>query len=338
MIIIIKNFSLDNDRELKLRALENILCAYGEGRHIVWMPIEIAKKIKLIEGLSSFAKRVAIELEESVIETRRIEDYFDFHVECDFEDKHIFEHKDKITKLGYHHLSNSETLQSPALLTENLLDANALIIAAQSYLCANKSISMLSIKLQSTAGGGSTTYNVFCQKNDQKKLLACFIDSDKKHPLGSYGDTAKRFSGTPKGYNINYYLEILPTQEIENIIPNRILKEIFPVSENGIIFNRNMEKAYRAFPDHKIGLKVSTAIELDRKHQADFWKEFYSEHGDSWICPPFGERLLETSVNHLNSMSSHKISESLDSDIDAEWIRISKIVASWGVGRRRQTV
>src|SRR5690606_25492462 len=104
-------------------ALENIFTSYGNGNHIIWMPIELVEHLLNQEGLSAYSQRVLIHLRSAVIETRRIEEQFEFYVEVDFQNKHTYSVLAKRLQLGFALAANIEALQTPAILTENIADA-----------------------------------------------------------------------------------------------------------------------------------------------------------------------------------------------------------------------
>ncbi|MDQ0124295.1 hypothetical protein J2W17_003243 [Pseudomonas lini] len=300
------------------------------------MPIETVELLKTVNQLSSYSKRVLSSLESTVIETRRIEKKFTFHVSVDFENGNRLESAlDKLV-VGYNRFKDSGALQSSIFVTENLLDANALICGAALHLLDNKIFAAFDVSLDSRPGGGSTTYDLFKDLAAQNKFLLCIVDSDLKHPNGRRGSTAKRFKYEVLGLQPTYQLEILDCHEIENILPVNIVKDTVPHAHAPcLMYSSGRYQRYRPYPDHKLGLNVSTARKLDKEYNSNYWSAFDVYDDDTWICAPLGESLLLNCVQKMKEMSAHKLLEALDKEIDQEWIRVCKLVASWGVGMRR---
>ncbi|MBJ2241711.1 hypothetical protein [Pseudomonas sp. MF6768] len=337
MIIIINseiNIQLNTDS--KIRALDNILSAHGEGKHAVWMPIETVEYLRTFDQLSSYSKRVLASLESTVIETRRIEKKFTFHIDVDFANGNRIESAPDKLVVGYNRFTDSGALQSSIFITENLLDANALVCGAAVHLLYNKLFAAFDVSLDSRPGGGSTTYDLFKDLTDQNKFILCIVDSDLKHPNGRRGSTAKRFKYEALGLQPTYQLEILDCHEIENILPINIVKDTVPHARVPcLIYSSDRYKSYRLYPDHKLGLQVSGARQLDSEYNSNYWSPFYDYDDEAWICAPLGESLLQNCVHKMKEMSAHKLSEAIDAEIDQEWIRLCKLVASWGVGMKR---
>jgi len=340
MIIIIKNIGdVSDDSNNKLRALENLFCAYGEGRHVLWMPIELVSSLMSESRFSEFSKRVLYDLKSTVLETRRIESSFGFHVEIDFVNPYRLESDQGVLNIGYRKVVQSGMLQKAIFLTENLLDAQVYFVGAEVFLVKNRMLAGCQINLDLQPGGGSTTYDLFVKLKAEEKLFLCVIDSDKEHPRGPAGSTAKRFNGEEKGLLGGYYLEVLSHHEIENLLPIKIVKEVLSSDfDMGAIFGRVDFEDYRKFPDHKLGLKLSRAREMDLLHKYSFWKDFYELDDEQWLCSPMGDALLENVYGYMRQQSTHKLAELFESGVVPEWEHLSKMVASWGVGMRRSLV
>ncbi|AHF66274.1 hypothetical protein [Pseudomonas cichorii] len=320
----------------KVRALDNILSAHGEGKHVLWAPIEVVEALQDVPQLSSYSKRVLFSLKSTVIETRRIERQFDFHVVVEFDDGARMELGEGRLNVGFNYFLDTRMLQPSILITENLLDASALECGAALHLVGNKLLSAFGVVLDFRPGGGSTTYDLFKDLVSQGRFLLCVIDSDLKHPKGPKGSTAKRFRHEKLGLNLAYHLEILGCHEIENILPVNVVRDLVPRAQTPcLLYSSSKYHRYRPYPDHKFGLRVSTARQSDLEFNSDYWSEFNGCDDEVWICAPLGESLLQNSVQKMKEMSPHKLYESLNKTADEEWMRVSKLVASWGVGVRR---
>lgn len=333
IIKILSKVDLADDNGLKAMAIENILKAHGERKHHVWMPIEVVRSFLGDEALSLFSRRVVNELMGQVNEELRIHEKFEFHAVVDFFDKHRMEFSDGKLIIGYRHFTDSSATQEAVLLSENELDGMAFLWGAKAYLSRER-IPALSISVEIQPGGGNTTFDNFERLERGKRFFACIIDSDKSHPKASLGDTAARFNSVAPGYVGRRYFEILSCHEIENIIPVSIVQSVYPDKcEKSLVYERDLIE-YRAYPDHKHGVSVRDAIAEDMKHKDNYWRVLASKEQDDSLCAGFGAGMLKACVELMDRISPRKAVEYVNEDIDREWLRISKIVASWGVGSR----
>lgn len=87
---------------------------------------------------------------------------------------------------------------------------------------------------------------------------------------------------------------------------------------------------FRAYPDHKTGLSLKDAKKSDKLHKDEYWKKFDDLDPDTLLCSDFGENLLRDCVAYVCSLSPKESREHIDEDVDKEWLRICKVIASWG--------
>ncbi|MBD8089803.1 hypothetical protein IFT48_07380 [Pseudomonas fluorescens] len=314
-------------------AVENLLKAHGEGKHHIWMPIDVVQEFTRVEALGYFSKRVLNELVGQVNERRFIHNDFLFYASVDFVDKHRLQFLEGVLYVGYHQFLDSSSTQESVLLTENDLDGEAFVWGAKTYLHKHR-LSGLNVTLEIQPGGGNTTINSFQRLNRGKRFFACIIDSDKEHPKASLGTTAKRFNKVDQGFQDKRYFEILSHHEIENLIPFSIIKSVAgDLCKAGAVFDQQFY-LYRAYPDHKLGLSVGQAESHDRTYTDNYWDCFSKLEAESIICPKFGDDLLKRCIDFMSTLSPKVAIQCVDEDFDSEWMRISKLVASWGVGGR----
>lgn len=339
MIILINNqLDLTNDAQGKIRAIENILIAHGECRHVVWMPVDIIQNLINQKRLGEYSQRILYELKSFSLEARGIENAFNFHVEVDFNNGTALENINNKINIGYKHFINSMSLKKSMLLAENLRDAEIFSLGAEAFLFNEKLYRSYTISLENISGGGSTTYDAFVKLEKEENFFACIIDSDLKHPNGPIGSTAKRFSHIAQGLSGKRLLRILNCHEVENIIPLAVVKEATNGTiEDSLIFRLGKINPDRAHPDHKSGLSVTQARELDEKHGSDYWQDYYphENNGRSWIVPPLGENLLSNCLQLMLKCSVEKLAEYISPELDALWLQTSQDVASWGVAMKR---
>lgn len=333
IIKILDSIDFASDSQNKVLAVENLLKAHGEGKHHIWMPIGVVQELSRLQGLGYFSKRVLEELAGQVNERRFIHADFLFYACVDFVDNYRLDFLNSVLHVGYHQLLDSSSTQESILLTENDLDGEAFVWGARTYLQKHK-LSGLNVALEIQPGGGNTIINSFNRLSKGKRFFACIIDSDKEHPKASLGTTAKRFNKVDQGFKSRRYFEILQHHEIENLIPFSIIRSVSgELCTGGSVFNPKFY-SYRVYPDHKMGLSLKQAESHDREYGDNYWSCF-SESGDELtICPKFGDDLLRKSIDFMATLSPKVAPQYIDDSCDSEWIRISKLVASWGVGGR----
>lgn len=337
MIIIINTFpNMEKDPSNKIRAIRNLLCVHGEGKHILWMPIEVVKDFLLFDGLCSYSKQVLDHLASFVIESRGIHKEFKFHVEIDFDDAHALRFENGRYIIGYLRAADSAYFQKARFLTEDAMDYEMYLIAASISVARNRSISSAcDVKLECIPGGGSSTHRSFERLRSDRQVFLCIIDSDKYHPSGPLGQTASKFKSIRNGFNDGFMLEILSHHELENVIPLEILSEVLSDELDGIIFSPGVSSVYRQYADHKNGLTVAKAISDDNKHSSDYWQWLESYDDELYVCRPFGDNLLGSCLQYMERQSTHSLLKKISPDTNPYWEQLGSLVASWGVGRKQ---
>ncbi len=322
---------------MRLKTIECILLAHGEGKHIVWMPIETAREIRNLPGLSDYGKRVIVELESLVTEIRNIEKKFSFHLEVDFLDPHKFDFQEEKLTIGFKKIQDTSFLQHSIFLAENGDDIDLIRIASEIFISRTRSISSIcKVEFDERPGGGSTIFDIFKRLNGiPKKPFLCLVDSDKSHPSASYGSTAIRFqnAGITAGKKANYQLLITNSHELENIIPVEILSKLFEQVNDYPIFTDERLSQFRGYADHKEGLKATEARDLDTEYNHEYWRPLYDDiDDDEIICPSLGGRVLSRCIESLKKTNTHILKNEIDPEKNDYWECLSKLGASWGVG------
>lgn len=140
------------------------------------------------------------------------------------------------------------------LVTENLLDAVFFNFVAHYYL-RKTLLTGVSIRFETTPGGGSTTCDVIKHEILKKRRFCLVIvDSDKKFPNQLvYGDTARKIVNVinlyPSEVCKHYVMERV--MEVENLIPHRIVREYASDKTDIDILNRDV-----SYYDMKVGLTL----------------------------------------------------------------------------------
>ncbi len=321
------------DQADKIIALENIIKSHGEGKHHVWIPAPTIKELCQVDGFGHFTRRTLDAMVSQASEGAYLHKEFDFYAVVNFVDKHALSHVNGVLDIGYAHFLNTTTTQESILLAENELDGEAYYWGAKTYLQL-KRVRGAKVNLEIAHGGGNTTYNYFIRLDNGRRFFASIVDSDREHPKGSLGATAARFRHTKVGYDRKRYFEILSCHEIENIIPLRVLTSINEAKLKESLVYRPDNIDFRVYPDHKTGLSLKDAKKSDKLHKDEYWKKFDDLDPDTLLCSNFGENLLKDCVEYVRRLSPKESREHIDEEVDKEWLRICKVIASWGVSSR----
>lgn len=321
------------DKDEFLVSIDNLLKSHGEGKHHLWMPIETVKFLMGVDGFCVFSRQVLIALMSQVVEEAELYREFAFYAAINFEDKHILNYHEGVLRIGYGHFLDSAAIQESILLSENGLDGEAYLWGANVYLTL-AGIRGMRVNMEIQPGGGNTTYDQFERLENGKRFFACIVDSDRDHPNAQLGETAKRFKRVDVGFSRRRYFEVLHCHELENILPLKIVKELFAdICKAGLVQSDGYIN-YRTYPDHKTGLCIKQARLDDVKYKTDYWAAFESLEEEELICASFGDNMLKACVDFMSLLSPKKAASYIDENVDAEWIRVSRMVASWGVGGR----
>ncbi|MGP6300320.1 hypothetical protein, partial [Pseudomonas aeruginosa] len=117
-------------------------------------------------------------------------------------------------------------------------------------------------------------------------------------------------------------------------VPLKIVKELFEDICDTSLVQSNKYIKYRVYPDHKAGLCIKQARLDDAKYKANYWSIFEDLEEEALVCARFGNNMLKSCIDFMKQLSPKKAASYIDSNVDLEWIRISKMIASWGVGGR----
>lgn len=324
----------------KIRALNNILMACGEGKHALWMPAKLADQIIQDNVISGYQLNVLYFVREQSRLARAHLDQLDFHVEVGFNEPAPIEFlAPRILRISYDYFVDSAHVQLPVFVCENITDINFYIMAGMVFLSDSKLLKEYALNFLKVGGGGNTTINSFENHLQNNNLIICILDSDKSHPNASLKETALRFDAYEKGWAQRYWLHILDCTEAENLVPMKIAQEALRlVGANAALQKfKDLTPEVRQYLDHKQGLKFSTALDLDRTLNVPHWSNFYREddEGDYWISEPLGPSFLDRSIEIMGGMSTKKLAEHFDVDLDRQLLSLASMVAAWGIGYKK---
>lgn len=157
------------------------------------------------------------------------------------------------------------------LLVENILDADFYDVVLKVYRKENNLNSCECVYYPLMGGGGTTAKVMENEVKLRKHFCLAIVDSDKHCPKGSKGQTCKDVQkslvGAPRFCNA---YEMNEVTEIENLIPQRVVRELYPLQSGEIdVFSKDV-----SFYDMKCGLRLSMLV--DNKDY-DYWKGLFPE-------------------------------------------------------------
>lgn len=337
MIILIREIpnveALTNTQE---EALERILWAHGRGSQVVWMAVDLARKLESKTCFSKYAKRALIDLKSTSTFTKTLlETEFSFRIVIDFVNRHRMDQNGEELIVGFERVLDDNFLLAPVLLAENEIDAKVYEKFSLAIFSSRKNLNrQYVLKIDPQGGGGPDIVKKYTRYVAERRPFICLVDSDKKHPKGSFGGTCQHFNPYPKGLTMGHYLRVIESHEIENLVPEGLVKFLYPAVEQGVIYSDSRYRNYRRYPDHKNGFTVADAKAQDAFYKDTFWQPFYHHRGRTLICGKFG-KLVENTFEFLEENSPKKVLEFLDSEKDCELYHIASVVTNWGLKLKR---
>ena len=343
-------------------ALNNLLTAYRECKHILFSEERIFKKISESSDFDSLNKHAALAAHKDRRRNNSLFSSINTYVIVDFSTPENFhktknenenENENNIISVGYKYFSDSSRIQPAKLLCEDLSDTEFYTIIADFYKKKNK-LGYTGLDFETVnGGGGSIKYN-FEKISNQQKLCLCILDSDKKHPNDKLGSTCSGFKEEITSFSSDFY--ILNAHEAESLIPSPIIEELI---RNGIYgqekcveFDKldSIEKKdpkTKIYYDHKEGFTIKKLTSLSKYPPKDFWWDVIQNNRNfkqtkclrdkTCECTPpcsvsvgFGSKLLEHSIPSLKLKSASKIGEMLTPTLKKEWISVGRKLFSWG--------
>ena len=346
------NYTNDNDRHL---ALCNILASHGQKNNIV-----IGDR-KLIDEIISSGLYVgsyltyAHDIRDTLRDHAALPRTLSVYAEIDFSSKESSCNKidnTYIFRLSYMFFIDPANSGPTDLLTENGNDYKFYNIITE-YYSKHISQSRLNVKFNEFLGAGSHCKPEFSRLSGIRKLLLCIVDNDKKHPKRKEGSTSSAFTDEDREYSNNNLAFILRAREIESLIPSKTMESVIVKKSKDSIskFDRfdhlnKKHPAFKIFFDHKDGISLKEAIELDKEH-GPFWMEILNDDAkiskkDCFIkrqcyncdsCPTidgFGDNLLSLVISESNTTSPTKFFSKIDDNIYDQWCDIGHLMISWG--------
>lgn len=364
MLIHLKNYVpeqiLSNENVV---SVDNLLRSFQEKKHILLTKKSFFKHI-IDEKNSLYSyntKQVAFEAMKGQAEYSSLINLVSFYIVVDFNIK------DNTTKwtdngnvvnftVGPQYFKDSSRLQASNIIFENITDNDFYKIIVN-YFSRQHKTNLCNIICNPINGGGGTTKEVFERHIQNNDLVLCLLDNDKKHPKGPLGSTSKAF-GKEK-FNKSGMVKILDVHEIESLIPIETLEKSVTTGTNK---NKTIEflraslqhnESMKFYFDHKKGLELKAAFELDKLH-GPFWIPLLKSSPDlkksdcldeeRCACKPpcikidgFGENILSKSIEFIQKGNLQIYNPKLSPLLENHWLDIGKLLFSWCCGPSKKT-
>ena len=246
MIFYIKNSVLENAVNFKLE-LENLITAFYRGKHIIDFESEFFAKEKLLnsglfEGNNEVRKAVEVySVEKQTIKSLRKQVKHYVEVVSDRFFRLITADSQVITSID---ISYFDFELSPCyILSENVQDADfyiTMLYNAKHFNSFPFLSTIVSYSFEVDNGGGNATNTMLERRINEKKILLCIVDSDKKSETDDYSGTSGSCFSTwnsLKEKNKIANLYILYVREKENLIPFSLYKQYNKFSGNQTILH-----------------------------------------------------------------------------------------------------
>lgn len=261
-------------------------------------------------------------------------------------------------KIALNELKSQTIFGKTILLTENIDDAKIYYIISKYYRNCNR-INKFDTQFDEQMGGGGTIAKVLESiSNKKENHCLCIVDSDKKFPEATCGDTMAKTQAFARNKEQHLWkLCCLDVHEIENLIPIKWIEKVtmdIPNIENctnfiNHLFEKKDESIY--YFDMKEGIKSDKFICSNKDdpsakkkyNKAENFRRYWRQHLDSYninidnvsgeyIIPGTCKKLLEKIIKEYGDEICF---EEIEDHLKEKWLDIGITVFSWGcVGER----
>lgn len=214
------------NREIAARALDNLLVAHLQGRHVVGFDPETYHAVKahaiyadLSRGAKEALSLIYSQRHEMSALRRELRITLRVGRGPGFDPLTA---QDREIAIGLHHFEPHERVGATNLLGENLTDTDLFGLIGSAFLTAQR-LSGLALRFEAHSGGGQETHRTFERLIEKGALTLAILDGDIRYPHGPLGQTARdtqRPARTPL-----QHLEILPLREAENLLAIEVYEE-----------------------------------------------------------------------------------------------------------------
>jgi len=338
-------------------SLINLFSAYREGKHLLLSSIDFLNKVASFAPFGNLTCNTAKNLAAKTIEYNQLKNRLTYYCKVDLtiknSDAFQTNKDDNFFTVGYKYFNDTAKIQVTKLLCEDINDSKLYNLISKYYKTSN-GFRGIDIKFEVCNGGGANTKYNFDMIKSTQKLCLCLLDSDKKHPSSGLGSTALKFKQSNDSAICKHY--VIEPHEIESLIPMGVIGHGLAEKKIESLYNYAFEQASAAtnykpatklYLDHKEGLTILAAINIDNKYNDSFWSDVLKNAKSlkrkgcleklSCECTPpciaipgFGDGLLEVGASIIEKMSHVKLTEILPPELSVQWEIIGSKLTSWG--------
>ncbi|MGP2761013.1 hypothetical protein ACTVPB_04155 [Serratia marcescens] len=356
IIEIINTEQIDLHNEPVHSAILNLFNSFKEGKHILIAPPDFLKELSNDVRFGTAIRNSAYSALGKLRENKSLLNIVNYYCKVDLFLPNSQPQKkegDNFFTVGCHFFHDSSSTQCTRLLCEDIRD-NKLYSIIASYFKKMQGLEYMNISLDVINGGGANTKLNFDEITSKGLFCLCILDSDKKHPNAGYGGTSKKFIGiTPPAFAKHIILE---SHEIESLIPMDTIKIALERKELDSKYNDSFEALNsivkynpltKKYFDHKDGLKINDAVNLDEKYQHKFWTDCIKNSPGlkrkkcltklectckkpCYAINGFSNGFLGSVLSVIEKTSFHNLDLQLSEQIKKEWATIGVNLFSWG--------
>ncbi len=268
----------------------HFITAYKQGKHFLWASRKAINMLKINTLLEEDARRCFIDMDNSYTQYKSIVLKSKFEVRIKFYNNDITENE--INKCTTEKVVNKEkdcinisykyfiedTLWAPTkFLLENQNEYDVYKVIVKNFINEITSTNTSLINADVVHGGGSTIGKCY-SRYQYNSFLFSIVDSDKKAPKSSNGQTAKQLiSNNKKNCNFTDFY-ILKCHECENLIPvNLFIEQCTNTNTKSFLEELQQNSSgHLLYFDFKNGL-IPNAIFVEDKDQQEIILEYWGK-------------------------------------------------------------
>ncbi|WP_411166894.1 hypothetical protein Aeroheme_01269 [Aeromonas sp. DSM 116730] len=336
-------------------SLSNLLRSHYSGFNITNIDIDDLNYIIKLNSLSKADIFTACDIKDTRREYGRIKKETTHYIIVDFAldnniEKNETDGNQVFLYCSHHKFHDFDKAIACSLVSECETDIELYKIIGKYYSSAKINSSIpLNFKIED--GRGSGTKPIFDRLKNHGCMCLCLIDSDKKHPNGPLGGTAKAFTTHDLIFHGSTLTKIIESHEAESLLPYKAISSaMYAYSYSASKFDAldlmsthsKRKPEIKDFIDHKKGICAEKYTALDKVY-GKFWTELpeiikYAQkkpHGkecdaDCIVIEGLGDNILAHTLQELQRMTPFKVKESLEPILIPIWDDLGKLIFSWG--------
>lgn len=332
---------VEKGNENAISTLEKIGLAYKYGKHIVFLKVKLCDRISKCSYVSDYVKNLFQKIKKDNLAKGSIRQSVTFFAQVTF--KESTQRRDNCIIINPRNNDSFEFYEETHFLVENLQDEE-FYKHCLDYYKRNNNIK-IGYSYYPLLGGGSTITQVYQLEIKLKQhFCLAIVDSDKKCPEGSKGDTAKSLlhADKKKPFNCKCYM-MENVMEVENLLPKSVVKE-YKKEINRLQFNLSFFDYKKGLCKEKLlnsnllsywqeqlnGTEYYEGLEEIKKDVESLGEdEFKKEYKDKKLIEGFGENVLNHCLKNYKNDLANIRDDNLTSEQKYEWTEIGKLFFEW---------